>query len=424
MIVNPRLANLQESATLRINNTALQKRQIGQDVFHFGFGQSPFPVPEQMQRSLCANADKKAYLPGLGLTELRQSIAGFLRQYFGYELDYEHIAIGPGSKELLFDLLYILEGTVLIPSPSWVSYKPIAQLLDKKVVSIPTHFDDRFKLNVDELKRALEQNPDQQYILILNAPSNPTGQVYNATELSAIADLCRAYNVHVVSDEIYALINFNQAKDNVYQASIQNYLPEQTYVTGGLSKAFCAGGWRLGFMTYPDPLFGKALQTLVSETFSCTSAPIQHAAISAFEMSDSVKTYVQETSDILRIVSEYCHNALNQMAVRCHPSGGGFYLFIDFEAYRSKLNALNIHTSQQWCDQLLAEYGIALLPGTDFGRNAEELSARFAYVDFDGQALIDAYRSNKQQFQADIAQHIPNMVKGLNVLKQALQAID
>ena len=427
MKIRSALTHFQESATLRINNLALGKRAKGKTIYHFGFGQSPFPVPETMQQALRENADKKAYLPGLGLPELREDVARFLQQNFGYKLDAANIAIGPGSKELIFDLLFILEGTLLLPSPSWVSYAPMAKILNKPVVDIETEFSNNYKLTAEALKNAVASHKDAHYILILNSPSNPTGQCYSQQELQALARVCAEHKIAVVSDEIYSLLDFTRSQDlsrgkspKHFTPSIQDYLPEQSFVTGGLSKAFCAGGWRLGFLSFPEQSFGDALQTLVSETFSCVSSPIQHAARRAFQMDQAIQDYIQDTSEILRLIGTYTYQRLVELSILCHPSQGGFYMFIDFANYKDKFTQLGIHTSSQVCDYLLTNYNIALLPGSDFGRNPQELSARLAFVDFDGEALLNAYRKDKQAFKHQLPEHISHMKNGLEALGRAL----
>ena len=120
-IINDQISPLKESATLLINQRAIKLRSEGQNICHLGFGESPFPVPEPMQIALRENAHRKQYISGYGLPELRKAVAGLFNNKFGYNYSFENIFIGPGSKELIFQLVYLLEGPLRVPAPSWVS---------------------------------------------------------------------------------------------------------------------------------------------------------------------------------------------------------------------------------------------------------------------------------------------------------------
>ena len=136
LLVNPNLSGFGESATLAINQTAIAKRRAGEKVFHFGFGQAPFPIPEIIQDALRNNADKSHYLPTRGLPELCEALADCYKRNYGLNFSEQNVCVGPGSKELLFQLLFITDCPLIIPAPSWVSYGPQAQLQGKKIVPI------------------------------------------------------------------------------------------------------------------------------------------------------------------------------------------------------------------------------------------------------------------------------------------------
>ncbi|MCH9664776.1 MAG: aminotransferase class I/II-fold pyridoxal phosphate-dependent enzyme, partial [Gammaproteobacteria bacterium] len=136
--INDRISGVKESATLAINERAMALREQGKTIFHFGFGQSPFPVHPLIVDALIANSHRKAYLPTLGLPELRANLATYYSNR-GYAWEPQHIVVGPGSKELLFDLFYLLSGVLLLPVPSWVSYYPQAHLVGKDVVPVASN---------------------------------------------------------------------------------------------------------------------------------------------------------------------------------------------------------------------------------------------------------------------------------------------
>ena len=273
--LNPLVLSLKESATLAINLKALELRRQGADIVHFGFGQSPFPVPETIQQALRENTDKKEYLPTRGLPELCEAVADFYKKEFGYAFTPSDVCVGPGSKELIFQIIYLMEGPLLVPVPSWVSYGPQAALRGKEIIPIRTMRENNYRLTPEDLDHACYQAGQSQKLLIFNNPNNPTGALYHEKEIKEIAEICRAYQVIVISDEIYAMIDF----DRWPMGSLATFYPEGTIVSGGLSKSFAAGGYRLGVVLIPNSLelMMSALKSVVSETFSAVSAPVQYA---------------------------------------------------------------------------------------------------------------------------------------------------
>ena len=388
-LINKQISNLKESATLFINQLALKLRSEGRDICHLGFGESPFPVPEQMQEALRNNASRKQYVSGSGLPQLRQAIADFFKKEFAYNYSFENIFIGPGSKELIFQLVYLLEGPLFVPAPSWVSYGPQAKIRSKDFIPIPTDFKNGYRLQAEELEKACYSQKSPQKLLILNNPSNPTGSVHTAEELQSLAEVCRNHGVIVISDEIYALTNFGELPFE----GIAKYYPEGTITTSGVSKAFSAGGWRLGFAMIPDDLseITRPLSAFVSETFSCVSAPVQYAVLPAFENFDSVRKHVELCRDIHREAGNFLYQRFTESGLNCPKPQGAFYLFPDFENFRDKLFSLGINTSTELSKRLLAEIGVALLPGSDFYMPDDFFAVRVASVDYDGTQLMSDF---------------------------------
>jgi aspartate aminotransferase len=388
-IINRQISNLKESATLFINQLALKLRREGQDVCHLGFGESPFPVPEPMQAALRENAERKQYISGSGLAELRQAVAGFCKSEFGYNYSFENIFIGPGSKELIFQLVYLLEGPLMVPAPSWVSYGPQAKIRSKTFIPINTNIKNGYRLQSAELDKTCAGLESPQKILILNNPSNPTGSVHTPDELSALAEVCRKHGVIVISDEIYALTNFGK----IPFEGIAKYYPEGTITTSGVSKAFSAGGWRLGFAMIPNELSAitRPLSAFVSETFSCVSAPIQYAVLPGFENYESVRNHVELCRDIHGAAGKFLHKRFTEIGLNCPEPQGAFYLFPDFENFKDMLTSRGINSSEELSKRLLEEIGVALLPGSDFYMPADFMGVRVASVDYDGAQLMQDF---------------------------------
>ncbi|HCO61550.1 MAG TPA: aminotransferase class I/II [Porticoccaceae bacterium] len=410
------IAGLNESATLAINIRAREIRAQGGSVCHFGFGQSPFPVPLSIQNALRDHAAVKDYLPTLGLPELREAVARFYQQEMNSPFSAEHVCIGPGSKELIFQALFLLEAAVLIPAPSWVSYGPQAQLLGKPVYTLPTRREHHYRLQADVLEQICQQLDDTPKLLIINSPNNPTGAVYGEDDLSALAEVCRKFGIIVLSDEIYAMIDFTGQSHQ----SMAHAYPEGTIVTGGLSKSFAAGGYRLGVMLIPDPLraLTKALQTVASETFSTVSAPVQYAALEAYGHFDTVRSFINQTVEIHRSVAEYVHTRFIGMGLNCPEPQGAFYMMPDFQNYRASLAKKGITSDEALCHALLGEAHIALLPGSSFYLGPEALSARVAFVDYDGSDVLARWPGKDALTAENMADLFPHITTGCDRLEQ------
>lgn len=375
------LGGLSESATLAINRRSAELEKQGREILRFGLGQSPFPVPELVVNELKERAAEKDYLAVDGLYELREAVAHYYRRRWQIESAPERIMIAPGSKELIFILQLVYSGDILIPTPAWVSYAPQAQIVGRHVSFIETKAENRFLLHAAELDAFCRDEPDMPRLLILNYPSNPTGQTYAPTELQELAEVARRYGVIVLSDEIYGETHFQNEHD-----TLARYYPEGTIVSSGLSKWCGAGGWRLGAFNFPEELLWlrQAMCVVASETYTSTSAPIQWAAVRAFQGGAEIDAYLESSRRVLDLLSRYICTELSSSPVMFHKPQGAFYLFPSFEEYRERLVTKGIHGSKALMDRLLDETGIAALPGVEFGRPPEELTARFSFVPFDG----------------------------------------
>lgn len=383
--ITTHVSGLKPSATLAINEHCNTLIQEGKKVIKLGFGQSPFPVPQAVVESLKQHAHEKDYLPVKGLYALREAVAQYYQQKLQLDCFAEDVLIGPGSKELLFLIQLIYEGELLLPQPSWVSYAPQAQLAHKKHHWLPTFNEDNYLLNAKTLRAHCEKQPEQQRILILNYPSNPTGATFDEQAARAIAEVAREFNILILSDEIYGDVHHSGQ-----HISIAQYYPEGTIISSGLSKWCGAGGWRLGTFLFPKKLrwLLSHMAVVASETFTSTSAPIQYAAIQAFQGSPAIDKYVAKSRMILARVAQGAYNILQQSQITCPPPAGGFYLMPIFDYYRDSLEGKGISSSVQLCQQLLQDTGVSLLPLSDFGFPESFLGARLSYVDFDGtQAL-------------------------------------
>ncbi len=377
------------SATFAIKEKCRELRREGRQVYDFGLGQSPFPVPASVVEALRRSAAQKDYLPVQGLPELREAVADFHRRTDGVEARAEDVLIGPGSKELMFLAQLVFYGEVILVPPCWVSYWPQARILGRRLSRIHATWTSNWKTNAAQLRESFERvgDPHRPRLLILNYPSNPTGDTYSADELREIAEVARRYEVIVLSDEIYGQLHF--AGQHV---SIARFYPEGTIISSGLSKWCGAGGWRVGTFTFPHNLawLCRSMAAVASETYSAVSAPIQHAAVEAFRGGPEIERYLTHARRILRALGEHCANTLAGAGLRVRLPAGAFYLFPDFTPLAECLAARGITNGKALCDRMLEETGVAAIPGAAFGRSRGELTARLSYIDFDGAAALAA----------------------------------
>ena len=385
--LNLNVRGLPQSATLAINERSKKLIREGQKVFRLGLGQSPFPVPKPVVDALKVNAHQKDYLPVQGLDMLREAVAEYHHRSQGIDCVGDDVLIGPGSKEHIFLLQLVYYGDLLIPTPSWVSYAPQAHIIGRQIHWLPTHFEDNWRLTPGEIENLCRSDPNRPRIIILNYPNNPSGGTYRLEELKALAQVAQRYRVVLLSDEIYGELHHHG-----HHVSIARFYPKGTIISSGLSKWCGAGGWRLGTFTFPHNLhwLRDAMAAVASETYTSTCAPIQYAAVRAFQGGIEIEKYLWQSRRILRSLGRYIAARLREAGVNVMEPKGAFYLFPNFSPFREKLKARGITTNQDLCQHLLQETGVAILPGCAFGRPPEELTARLAYVDFDGARVLAA----------------------------------
>jgi len=384
--LNPNIKELGISATVAINDRSNHLRAEGRDIFKLGLGESPFPVPDPVVEALKKAAHEKSYLPVKGLKELREAVAEHHVRTFEIDRKPEDVIIGPGSKELMFLLQLTYYGDLIIPSPSWVSYAPQAKIIGRDIYWIDTSYENNWLIQAEELEQICFKDPHRARLVIINYPSNPTGRTYSVDQLKDLAEVARKHRVVLLSDEIYAKLHHNGE-----HKSIVKLYPEGTIFSGGLSKWCGAGGWRLGLFVFPEGLrwLLNAMASVGSETFTSTSSPIQHAAVAAFHYNDDIEKYLIDERRILKALGAALSEKLQLAGARVKCPEGAFYLFPDFSPFLEKFRKRNIRNSKEMCERLLEDTGVAILPGSDFGRPEDEFTARMAYVDFDGRKALE-----------------------------------
>ena len=401
-IIKINLTSLEPSATLAINEKSKVLISKGKKIYRFGFGQSPFPVPEKIVSTLKKNANRKTYLPMQGLPKLRDAVSRYLSKKTGSNFLKENIIITPGSKEGMFLMHMAFNGDIILPAHSWVSYAPQAKIASNKVHWIQTSADNNWFPTAKELEKKIKSIKNKNIILILNSPNNPSGTTCN--NLKELSKIAKKYKIIILSDEIYTDLKF----DKKYE-SISKYYPEGTCITGGLSKWCGAGGWRLGFFAAPKKLnvLMDSLRVLASETFSTVNSPVQYAAVEAYN--GDYGDFKLKTTNILQGVGMYVYEKLRSNKVLINPPQGGFYLMPEFINNKYK-------TSSDMCVAILKETGVALLPGSAFGFKPNKMLARLSFTDFDGNNFLKNISSDKKISKFDVEKFAPNVVAGTKIL--------
>ena len=400
---------LKPSATLAINEKSNRLKKEGKKIYKFGFGQSPFPIPENIVLALKKNANKNKYLPMQGLEELRLAVATYLNNHNNNNFKADDIVIGPGTKELMLLTHIAFNGEILLPAPSWVSYQPQAFIAKNKVHWIQTSSSSNWFPTAAQIEDKVKSIKNKNLLLFLNSPNNPSGTV--CKNLKEIAEVAEKNKLTILSDEIYSNLTF----ETKYE-SISNYYPEGTIVSSGLSKWCGAGGWRLGFFALPKELkeLKSSLKILCSESFTSVSAPIQYAAVEAY--TGNYSSYLEKVKKILFTTGMHVYENLKSNAINVSRPEGGFYLFPEF------INA-KFSSSSEMCKNILDKTGVALLPGSDFGFDSKKMIARLSYTDFDGENFLKNTSGSKNLDTDDLKKFAPNIVEGAFKLKDWSNAL-
>ncbi len=425
-IIDQQVEDIELPENLKLN-TFLQEfhqdcphKECNFGFYGFAFGQSPFHVPKIMQDALVKNADKGKYAAVPGIEELRNTISDYNKHYFGVDVDPRRVYVGPGTKELIFNLLEVLHGTVILPTPAWLGYLPQIRFLRKNYHMLPTRSNK--KISPSDLKKLALRLHDRQKILILNNPNNPTGLLYDQLELEEITDVCRDQNILVISDEIYSQTTYDFGNF----VSMGKIYPEGTFVTNGLSKSHAAGGYRLGYVIFPQYATDVKLQfkKILATEYTAVSTPIQHAAVAGFEISKEMEEYFQIARRIHQIMGEYTYDKITEIeGVKATKPEATFYLMADFNYYSPDFEKAKIMTSQRFSESLIQHpYHTAIVGGDSLVLERTDFSARLAYVDYNGTKAFENFMDNKPKNHSDreefVKQNAPRVIAGLDMLKR------
>ena len=332
-----------------------------------GVGEPDFKTPWSVRdagiRSLELGRTK--YTANAGLKDLRKEICTYLQRRFELHYQEENVLVTVGGSEaidLAIRALVQPGDEVIIPEPCFVCYEPITQLTGGVPVHIATRAENQFRLTADQLRAAITPKTK---LLIFPYPNNPTGAVMSAAEVEEIAAVLRETNVLVLSDEIYSELTYGLDR-HVSIASLPG-MAERTIVVNGFSKSYAMTGWRLGYAVGPAPLI-KVMTKIHQSCIMSAPTTSQYAAITALRQCDDQIEMMRDEYNRRR---RYVVKALNEMGLTCFEPRGAFYVFPSIQ-----ISGL---TSSEFCEQLLREKEVAIIPGSAFGASGEGY-ARISYA--------------------------------------------
>ncbi len=337
------------------------------DVTALTVGQPDFVTPWKIREAGIESleAGKTYYTSNAGTLELRREICRYLHRRFAltYEPEHEIMVTVGGSEAIDMAMRAILEpgDEVIIPTPCFVCYEPLARMAGATPVIVETRNEDKFKLTPELLESAIT---DKTKMLVLAYPNNPTGAIMDAADLSKIADILREHQIIVLSDEIYAELTYGRRHVSI--ASLPG-MRERTVVVSGFSKAYAMTGWRLGYACAPEPLLRQMLK-LHQYAIMCAPTTAQLAAIEAMRSCDE---------DVAAMVAEYdrrrryIHRGLADIGIPAFEPEGAFYIYPDIGGFGL--------TDEEFCERLLYEHKCAIVPGSAFS-TADGAFARISYA--------------------------------------------
>ncbi|KOY87513.1 aspartate aminotransferase [bacterium 336/3] len=389
-LLSQRVIELHESQTLEMAAKARELEAKGVDVIKLSLGEPDFNTPDHIKAAAKKAIDDNFsfYTPVPAILDLRKAIAEKLNRDNQLDMKAENIVVSTGAKQALINAILALINPgdeVIVFAPYWVSYIPMIQLAEGKAVIVNGKIENGFKVNPDDLKKAI--TPKTKAVLY-SSPSNPTGTVYTKEELKAFADIIAPHeNIYIIADEIYEYITF---EGNYWSIGAFENVKNRTVTVNGFSKGYAMTGWRVGYLAAPKEI-ADACNKIQGQFTSATCSIAQKAALAAITGgTESIhvmkEAYLRRRNLVLELIKEI-------PAIKTYVPQGAFYLFPDVSAYFGKSDGeTTIKTSNDLCMYLLNKAHVALVDGEGFGA-PECIRISFAASD---ESLKEAIRRMKE----------------------------
>ena len=354
------------STTLAVDSLAKQMKADGLDVVGFGTGEPDFNTPDNINmagiRAICDGKTK--YTPAAGIIPLRKAIAQRLKEDCGVDYDYTQIVVASGAKHSVYIALAAITNPgdeIIIPAPFWVSYYEMVRMVGGTPVIVEAGEEQNFKITAQQLEAAITEKTK---CLMLNNPSNPTGMIYSAEELRAIADVCVKHDLYILADEIYYQLIYDGIEFTSI-ASLGEEVKERTLLINGVSKSYAMTGWRVGYCAANKTL-AKIMSNFLSHSPGAPSTISQWASVEAL-------TGPQEGIEAMRLAflerRDYIVKRINSIpGVSCIVPNGAFYVMMNIEQLIGKtLGGKLIENDDDFAVALLEKALVAVVPCSGFG---------------------------------------------------------
>jgi len=355
-----RTSHLKPEGAYQVLARAQALESSGKEIIHFEIGQPDFDTfPNISLAGIQAIAEGKTrYTPPAGMTSLREVVAEDISRRQGIRVHPNQVVISPGAKpNLFFPTLALVEpgDEVIYPDPGFPTYEAMIRVAGGLPVPVPLLEENGFSFDLEVFDRLVNEKTK---LIILNSPGNPTGGVIPLEDLEHIATMAQRYDCWVMSDEIYARIAYDQL--DVPSIYALPGMQERTVIVDGFSKTYAMTGWRLGFGIMPESL-AQQVDLLLTHSVGCTAHFTQLAGIAALtgpqDAAEAVVAEYQKRRDVVV-------DGLNQIrGLSCQKPKGAFYAFPNIRAFGK--------SSQEIADLVLDQAGVALLPGSSFGKYGE-----------------------------------------------------
>ena len=354
------------SPTLNSKLVYLNRIKKNLPVYNGGLGENPLPTPNFLIETLKNNAEKKEYSKISGSEIFREAI------FSKYSENFTNTIVGNGLKELIFCLIFCWKGKIFLPVPCWVTYLEDMKILKKEYHTIPTKFENNYKLIPNDLEKEILDKNGQNGLFFLNNPNNPLGIVYSETELENLSVVFKRYNITVFSDEIY--FNTSQVKttslSNIYSKCI---------IGSSLSKDWASGGWRFGWMIFSEEinLLSKMMKSFGSILYSCPSEFLNFVAAEA--LTNNNKDHFEQQKFYFKKIADSVEKELESSKIIHSNFEGAWYKWFDLKNYSEKLNKYEVNDSQSLTNLLGEKIGLIVVPGVCFGFDG--LTFRLSMID-------------------------------------------
>jgi len=363
--LSKRINSLSSSQTIAMNTKSGEMKAQGIDVINLSVGEPDFPTPDHIKEAAKKAIDNNFtfYPPVPGYLDLRQAICRKFKVQNNLEFTPDQVVVSTGAKHCIANVLICIINPgeeVIVPAPYWVSYVEMVKIAEGKNVIITTDVESDFKINAEQLEKAITP---KTRALLLCSPNNPTGSVYSAKELEKLAAVLAKYpDIYVISDEIYEFINFTGSYKSIGEFT---ELAGRVITVNGVSKAYAMTGWRIGYLGAPLWI-ARAVNKLQGQMTSGTTTIAQRAALEALTGNQECTSSMNEA---FRRRRDLMVKQLSDIpGIKYNIPEGAFYVFPDVSSYFGKsYNGKLIANAEDLCLYLLDTAHIATVPGDGFG---------------------------------------------------------